>query len=271
MGTQTPPNWSETPFVTVQLMCHSGDVHLLPRAVASVLDQDLDHTQIELQLVFDGNPTEKENAIIDDALLGHDFAMANLWHDKKNGYYCVPRQRCTPMINGLYVAFMDCDNEMAPGHLSGLLAAIREAHPTQGWPHFVYSRREYVSDMKEGEPPVLGPSDLTPWEQERVSKLMLTPTNNFVDTGDMLIGKSTLFELAEMSGCIWNRQCRRFGDWDLVMRMASVGFRGRAVDQVTNIYHWTGDNLQLTRAVSEVSFIPESVFEKLKAEGKMKA
>jgi hypothetical protein len=30
-----------------------------------------------------------------------------------------------------------------------------------------------------------------------------------------------------------------------------AGWRGKAVDEVVSIYHWTGDNVQLTRAANE--------------------
>ena len=191
--------------------------------------------------------------------------------DEKNGYYCVARNRALPDLRGFYVAHMDADNEFAPNHLSGLLAAIRIPHPDQGLPHFVYSRREYIHDKGADENLPTGPSPLVPWTQENIQRLQASPQGNFVDTGDFLVGKSALYRLAEKTGYVWNSGVRRFGDWDLVARMANTGFKGMAVDQVTNLYHWTGSNLQTTRKhVSDIDFIPVKSYERLKREGLIK-
>lgn len=269
-------NNSALPLVTVQVACHSGDVHLLPRALLSVERQDLDHREVEVQIVFDGTPTSSELDTIDEAfkrLLAAGFRddLVQLWSSKdKIGYYCWPRNRGVLLARGFYLAHLDADNEHKPNHLSGLLSAIRTPHPEDGWPHFVYSRREYVVDEGfEGEPPCEGPSPLVEWAPN-FHRLSYGPKTNFVDTGDLLVGRSLFYRLAEATGKMWDPECRRFGDWELIQRMAQAGMRGRAVDQVSSVYHWTGSNLQLKRSLSDYHIIPESAYKKLKAEGLIK-
>ena len=278
---RVPPNlapdlahYSDNPLVTVQVMAHDGDAHLLPRALRSVYEQDLDPALMEIQLVFDGRPSAESERIIADATASAPCSVNEYVSEPKTGYYCVPRNRALPAAWGFYIAHMDADNMFLPGHLRGLLNAIRAARGEEGWPHFVYSRREYVDERGTADRArhklVTGPSPLVEWNDDNIEMLLSSPQGNFIDTGDLLIGVGTLYELAERTGYVWNSNARRFGDWDLVGRLAKAGFRGRAVDQVTHRYHWTGTNLQLTRRLSDIVALPEAILDRLRAEGKVR-
>lgn len=269
-----PHNLGPFPWITVMIACHDGDVALLPRAIESLCKQDLAKDQIHVLIAYDGPPSDEAVAILETlppiatetGFYGGAFELA-AWATK-TGYYTAPRNRALQFAHGLYLSTMDADNEFAPAHLSGLLAAIRWPDPKDGWPHFVYSRREYVKDEDCDRDKVpLGPSPFVEWNKDTASALVQGPMRNFVDTGDMLISIGALYHLSNMTGVVWDPNVRRFGDWDLVQRIARAGMRGRAVDQITNIYHWTGKNLQLTRHLSEVDIIPSSIYEKLKEQG----
>ena len=268
---QAETNYSDSPLVTVNLACYSGDVKYVKRAVVSLANQDLPHKEIQVLPIFDGDPTPPEEALIAEAFEDHDFhSVFLIGTGQKSGYYTLGRNQALeyPYNFGHYQTNLDADNEYAPNHLSGLLEAIRIPDPDGGWPHFVYSRREFIFDEGvEDDKLPSGQSKLIEWTPENCHKLTLSPKNNFVDTGDFLIGKGALYELAEKTGCVWNPNMRRFGDWDLVKRLAEAGLRGRAVDQVTNYYHWTGANLQTERKLSEITAIPADMYETLKAKG----
>jgi hypothetical protein len=267
-------NHSDSPLVTVSLACYAGDVHLLDRAVRSISNQDLDLKQIQVLPIFDGDPTKEEEEQIVAAFEGSEFHSSFLiGTGRKTGYYCLGRNQAIeyPYNFGFYQANLDADNEWESGHLSGLLEAIRLPDPEDGWPHFVYSRRRFVFDEEaEGKDLPEGTSPFREWTEENCQQLLLTPKHNFLDTGDFLIGKGALYELAERTGCIWNTNLRRFGDWDLACRLVRAGIRGRAIDQVTHLYHWTGKNLQTDRKLSEFTAIPEDIYDKLKREGKIR-
>jgi hypothetical protein len=188
---------------------------------------------------------------------------------EKNGYYPYARNKNLAASFGFYIAHMDADNEWKASHLSGLLAAIREPDGALGWPHFVYSRREYTRDAGAPEDLPVGKSPLVPWTAESRKRLAAGPSGNFIDTGDFLIGKSTLYELAERTGCVWNTDLRRFADWDLANRLSAAGFRGRAVDQVTHVYHWHEGNLQHQRPLhgEDTVLMPETLYERFKQWG----
>lgn len=276
MGSCTPTflgleNYSTTPLVTVQLMMCAKDFHFVHRALASLTKQTLPPTLMEVQILYDGEPSPEAMQTIEAAVKHNALPIVNFCACRETGYYCYARNEALPATWGLYIAPMDVDNEMAPDHLRGLLEAIRIPDPNEGWPHFVYSRRLYVIDEDQPKKNLpTGESPLTAWDEEHRKKLTLSAMNNFIDTGDLLIGKGTLYELAERSGCVWNSDLRRFGDWDLAARLAKHAFRGRAVDQVTNIYHWSKGNLQTTRTLSDIVHIPQEVYESLKAQGMIK-
>jgi glycosyltransferase involved in cell wall biosynthesis len=263
----TDPETHYKPLVTVQLMCCETDFQYVPRAVKSIKSQDLPLDLIELQIVHDGPPGEEASEVLEevaDSLTPFHYAVV-VWSDSASGYYTVPRNQAFPHTKGLYLTFMDADNEMKPPHLSGLLEALRGSKCD-----FAYTRRHYVFD--EGvvnKTCASGPSALVPWTRESARRLESGPANNFVDTGDIMVARSVLFELADSMGSIWNSSCRKFGDWDLVCRMSQAGFTGLAVDQVTNIYHWTGKNISTERYLSDLVALPVELYERAKAEGKI--
>ena len=260
------------PLVSIILVAYAGDSKYFSRAISSIMAQTLDPTMMELIIGFDGPLDQISENYLVDACMGAKFPIRVFWNPEKTGYYTVPRNRMTPLASGFYVYNMDVDNEIAPEHLTGLLHAIRTPHPTEGWPHFVYSRRRYLPDpdyRRKASAVIEGDSPFMEWTPENVGSLTIGPMHNFVDTGDMLIGKSVLYELAERTGYIWNSELRRFGDWDLVARLAKTGMRGRAVDQITNLYHVTGENVSLTRKLSDIVVIPQSLHDELKARGQV--
>jgi hypothetical protein len=264
-------------LVTVIITAHEGDISYLPRAVCSVIAQDMPHDQVDVALAYDGPMSEPSADIARAAAAelvaaGFPDGLKVYELQKPTGYYCAPRNMATVCTNGYYIANLDVDNEFAPTHLSGLLTAIRIPRPNgAGWPHFVYSRTLYVRDpdcTTERELPE-GEDAFVPWTPENLAPLMAGPQGNFIDTSCLLVGRSVYYALAERTGLMWNTECTRFGDWELVRRMAQIGIRGYGVDQLTNIYHWTGKNVQLNRPVSDLVALPKGVYDKMVEEGKI--
>jgi hypothetical protein len=268
-------NHADSPLVTVLVVTHSGDCHLLGRALDSLCEQDMRLSEIEILIYFDGAPSDKDQKslepVLTDPRLSSFYNCQIIYGEEKNGYYCVGRNRITPLAQGFYISNMDADNEFAPNHLSGLAQAMRVPQE-KGFPHFAYTRRKYIVDPGvEGAPtPDDLVSPLTPWVTETISHMMETPNNNFIDTGDFMVSKAALYRLADNTGCIWNSQCRRFADWDLICRFALSGFRGQPVDQITNLYHWTGVNVQMTSGKDDLVCMDSDVYAKMVEDGLIK-
>lgn len=255
------------PDITVIVAAYNGDAQYLPRACASLEAQEFQ--DFEVIIAFDGPPDEKAEAIF-ESLNQFDLDIRVIAGPEQTGYYCIPRNYAIPLARGHYIINLDADNEFDTDHLAALIEEIREVGPDGQTPDMTYTRREYVVDP-EADPDkhITGESPLTLPTPQRIMGLHKSPYNNFIDTSEFLIAKSVLYELAEKTGVIWNPECRRFGDWELMTRLFGIGIRARAVDQASLIYHWTGKNLQTTRNISDVDFIPAQLYEKLKEEGKI--
>jgi hypothetical protein len=226
---------------------------------------------MEVIVCFDGGPpSKKADEIINDSFAQANFPVSVVATPEQTGYYTIPRNMAIPIARGLYINHLDVDNEFAPEHLSMLLKGVREVDPKRGFYHFAYTRRKYVLDPEADEALPSGDSPLIQWNQKNVAALMQTPMHNFVDTGDFLIAKSVFYYLSEQTGCMWNPGVKRFGDWELMTRLAGTGARANALDVVTHIYHWTGSNLQTSRRASDVDVIPMEMYERLKREGYLK-
>jgi glycosyltransferase involved in cell wall biosynthesis len=263
------------PLVSVVVVCYEGNVHLLNRAILSLRAQDIGDENFHVIVYYDGCAwdDQAEMDMVEAACHGLNFPCTIIGGNERIGFHTVPRNMMMPHCMGQYVVNMDADNEFAPNHLSGLLAAIRTRDPESGRvPEFVYSRREYVRDSGCDNPKAwVGETPLIPWNIGRCA-LAKGPKYNFIDTGDMMISKGAMYEIPErMSGgkpgapaFIWNPVIRRYPDFDLAKRMAQCGFVGVAVDQVSNIYHWTGKNIQLTDgAKKDIVVMPLENYRKL--------
>jgi hypothetical protein len=254
---------------------HDGDAHLAMRAIDSLVGQDLDHGLFEVMIAFDGGLDVKPEveAHLQEACANRDFLIGMGGSGEKTGYYTVPRNYALPVgadgrhATAPYIVNMDADNEFESHHLRALLNAIRTPHPERGLPHFAYTRRLYVLDPGASDKMPSGPSPLIPWTRETSARLMVAPDQNFVDTGDFIAPRALYYEVGERTGYPWNPDCRRFGDWDLMVRFAKCGFFGVAIDQASHIYHWTGKNLQTTRWTEDVVALPIEIYEELRKRG----
>ena len=251
--------------VTAIINCHNAPKvpKLLDRALKSVLKQKF-NIPWEVIVVNDGKPLEE---IVDVAekyaskfeKKGIDFTFFGT--EEESGYQCRPKNVAIWHAKGEYISFLDYDNEWVPNHLHVLHEAITEGTV---WPDFTYGRRKYIID--EGCPTKLtlpgqsketeleeGESPLVEWSPESRTMLGDSALNNFVDTSDFMTSKGAFWRLHLATDMMWNERYRRFGDWELICRAAFfAGWKGKAVDEVVSLYHWTGDNIQLTRPADEV-------------------
>jgi len=236
---------------------------MLERALKSVLEQDIEGVKWEVILVNDGKADNEIEAVA--RMYDEEFGDINVPFtffclQEPSGYQCVPKNTAIHHAKGEYISFLDYDNEWTPCHLRVLYNAIIEGNV---WPDFTYGRREYIIDegcdveqtlpggkkmtLKEGE------STYVKWDVVALQRLANGPPTNFIDTSDFMTSKGAFWHLYLSTGMMWNEGYRRFADWELLARASHFGgWRGKGVDEVVNKYHWTGHNVQLTRAVEEV-------------------
>jgi len=250
--------------VTAIINCHNAPkvARLLPRALDSVLKQRFNKPW-EVIVVNDGKPLDEVVDIAEEYSakfeeMGVEFKFFGT--EEASGYQCRPKNIAIWHARGEYISFLDYDNEWTPGHLAVLHNALVEGTV---WPDFSYGRRRYTID--EGCPKkvtlpggneidlVEGKSQYVEWTEENMAVLGSSATRNFVDTSDFMTSRGAFWRLQTATGKMWDEGYRRFGDWELIARAAFfAGWRGKAVDEIVQIYHWTGDNMQLTRSPNEV-------------------
>lgn len=236
--------------------------HLLPRALASVLDQQPAFPDFEV-IVVDDASTDGTPAVIRQWAKQFDVAdiVFNAIRMAENsGAQASPKNRGIELARGDFIRFLDDDNEWTPG---SLLALVEAAEAGDVWPDGAYGRREYVIDdgaqvVSGGITLPTGPSPFTPFDPAR---LAVGCMSNYIDTSDFILSRGAFWWLQEHTGMMWNEGYRRFGDWELLCRATNLdrllglrSIRLAAVDAVVSRYHWVGGatpNLQLTRALHE--------------------
>jgi glycosyltransferase involved in cell wall biosynthesis len=255
------------PLVSIIIICWEGNAHLVRRAVTSLRRQTFE--DFEVLCAYDGCLADApaDSDLLDTAFHGVNFPARVFDLGVHTGFHTVPRNRITPLALGAYIVNMDGDNEFDPEHLKLLLTSLRTPDEFGQRPDFVYSRRRYVKDATCKKSVFEGDSPRVEWNVGKVA-LGHGAKYNFLDTGDMMIPMSVLHTLAALAGEIWNCNIRRYPDYDIAKRMAKCGMVGRMVDATTNVYHWTGGNIQLVEPEqNEIVALPESWYEKLMATG----
>jgi len=243
------------PVITAIIATHNRP-KMLARALKSCLRQDL-REPWELIVVHDGpagEETVKVVSALEPRFAKKNIGLALIATREETGYYTFPRNLATQYAKGDYIANLDDDNEWLPGHLSTLLAALEEG---EEWPDFVYSRRRYVIDPGAsktfGEQTLpTGASSFVPWDERAKERLASSALNSFIDSGDFMVGRGAMYRLAMETGMMWNVDYRRFGDYELLCRAVYFGgWRGKAVNAVTHVYHWHGKNVSTSRPMHE--------------------
>lgn len=266
--------YDERPLVSVIIRTYEGDRHLLPRACASVAAQDIDPKLVEVWIAHDGPPVDGEEFGKNPAEFGGlQCVYRTIWPSRKFGYYCASSNQAILYASGLYIAHLDADNEWTPDHLRLHLQSMRTPIGKEGFPHFTYSRIKYVKDDGVDDPKLpegCGPA--VQWTPEALKRLAASPMNNFIDSSSFMISRSRMILLANQTGTMWNQEVRRFGDWELIYRLTATGAWGKALEEPTLIYHWTGKNIQTSRRPEEPDLVPvpEEMYDELVKAGRIK-
>lgn len=148
----------DRPWLTVVVNTYDGSA-VLPRAIRSVLAQDLDG--VELVVADDGSPVSPE-ALLADTFPGVDLMFVT--HD--NAGLSAARNLGAASASGDHLLFLDDDDELAPGAIEALRALVR---PGVG----IMSGGVEVREVGSAEPPWHRyPKDLGPEMEHRVASYL---------------------------------------------------------------------------------------------------
>lgn len=243
---------TEWPTVSVILSTYKR-ANLLRRQLDSLLAQT--YADFEVIIVHDG-PAEEDTHVVRkefETKFADRRILMTTWAcgDEPSGYYCGPCNMGLGRARGDYLLFVDDDNEVTPEALTKMVAAMEEGTV---WPDGVYGRRRYVKDAGTVSKEELseGDTELVKWGPEAIQRLGSSVYNNFIDKGDLMVTRGAMWMLQYRTGGAWNESIRRFGDYECFVRgVFLAGWRLKEIDEIVNIYHWHGQNLQLTRSPNE--------------------
>ncbi len=237
------------PSVSAIISTYNRAEFFLPRALDSVLEQDFDDFEL---IVVDDHSTDDTlecvQAYHDDFLQkGVSLRFCSLPFN--SGYQCKPKNVGINASWGDYIAYLDDDNVWKPNHLSELYQAI-----VKDQVDMVYGLREYknynVSDEFAKEKGLYLGVSYAPMKRDFNPREIAK--GNFIDTSDIMHSKGSILYVLEHTNWMWDETKRRFADWNLVYRYATLQLSARCVPKVLTEYWWHKDQLQLTRPPVEI-------------------
>lgn len=212
----------------------------LDRALASVCDQAYD--DFDVWVVDDHSPdVDAVGDVMEKWTKRFEARGITMWAVRtpyNSGYQCFPKNVGIMQSCGELIGYLDDDNRWLPNHLSDLVAAFMSNDIDM-----VYGGRRYIN---ESDDPGLTTGDVLalPWKPKEIV------AQNYIDTSDMLHSRGALTMLMSATGRMWDENLMRFGDWDFVSRWAKTGLNAMPVEGIHSEYYWHGNNLQITRPVS---------------------
>jgi len=219
----TEPFTDAAPLVSICIPTYTHHELLLERAIPSALAQD--HPDIEVVVVGDTAPPETAEGIarLDDPRVRYEnLAVRGPYpEDPRRRWYVAgtgPLNRSMALARGAWIAILNDDDALRPGHVSTLLAAARETRS-----EVAYGRLEQHA-----------PDGTT-------ERLGAFPPANHMFGWQLALQHRTLrlFEY-ELAAALFDEP----GDWHRCRRMLRAGVRFHMVDEVVCDYYpsflWQG-------------------------------
>lgn len=173
---------------------------LLPRAIESVLAQD--HAPLELVVVDDGSTDHTVEVL-------EAYAERVRWTTQANAERGAARNVGARMATGDLLCFLDSDDEMLPGHVGKLVAALRE-HPESG---LAYTEAEFHDDRTGA------PFDVFPRRPLSGDALVQEALGNVIALGSSIVRRD-VFDRA--GGFVEDRTLSGCEDWELWVRCCAL-------------------------------------------------
>ena len=211
------------PEVSVIMATYNRADSFLHHAINSVLTQTFQ--QFELIVVDDASMDKTEEVVTSF----NDSRIVYVRLRRHTGSPSIPRNVGFLISQGIYIAYLDDDNEYLPNHLEVLYNALLKNHEAAG----VYGDRCYVRKCC-----------LAVWKEKPgmdwdVDQLL--GIGNYIDTSDLMLRREALFGIGG-----WDPSLSIFTDWDLVARLARNGFTLMRIPDVITKYSWHWGNFRHT-------------------------
>jgi glycosyltransferase involved in cell wall biosynthesis len=210
------PATENTPRISVVIPMHNRAARI-GSAIRSVLNQSV--KDLEIIVVDDGSTDNGGRQV-----LQFDCSRVRYVRQANSGAN-VARNKGVDLARGEFVALLDSDDQMCPGHLERALKILAEAPETVVFARIVVDRG---SDLTFLKPP------RAPRTDEPISEYLMTDIG-FVQTSTVVLATSTARRVRYLDWLRWGQ------DTDFAIRLATAGYRFRMLYEPGAIWHDVAD------------------------------
>lgn len=210
------PTTENTPRVSVVIPLHNRAAHI-GSAIRSVLSQSVQ--DLEIIVVDDGSTDDGGRQV-----LGFDGNRVRYVVQANVGAN-MARNKGIDLARGRFVALLDSDDQMCPGHLERALAILAEAPDTVVFARIVVDRGSNLTFLK---PP------RAPRPDEPMSEYLMTD-RGFVQTSTVVLATATARSVRYLDWLRWGQ------DTDFAIRLAAAGYRFTMIDEPGAIWRDVAD------------------------------
>jgi glycosyltransferase involved in cell wall biosynthesis len=211
------------PRVSVVISLHNRAARI-GSAIRSVLSQSVQ--DFEIIVVDDGSTDDGGRQV-----LGFDDNRIR-YVVQANAGANVARNKGIDLARGCFVALLDSDDRMCPGHLERALAILAEAPETIVFARIVVDRG---SDLTFLKPP------RAPRPDEAMSEYLMTD-RGFAQTSTVVLATATARLVRYLDWLRWGQ------DTDFAVRLAAAGYRFRMINEPGAIWHDVADPARVSAA-----------------------
>jgi glycosyltransferase involved in cell wall biosynthesis len=200
------PTTENAPRVSVVIPLHNRAAHI-GSAIRSVLSQSVQ--DLEIIVVDDGSTDDGGRQV-----LGFDSNRIRYVFQANAGANAA-RNKGIDLARGQFVALLDSDDQMRPGHLERALAILAEAPETVVFARIVVDRGSNLTFLK---PP------RAPSPNEPMSEYLMTD-RGFVQTSTVVLATATARVIRYLDWLRWGQ------DTDFAIRLAAAGYQFRMIEE----------------------------------------
>lgn len=203
----------DKPLVSVILSTYNRADTFLKAAIESVLEQTFKGFEL---IIIDDASTDNTPV----AVTGYnDRRITYVRRAENSGYQSIPKNEGIKLARGRYIAYLDDDNRYTPDHLEVLVNALEKNTGIE----VCYGDRQHID--------VHAPLNTKVYRAGEFDFYRLI-NRNFIDTSDLMHTREVIYRIGG-----WNPDLKRFGDWDLLVRLAKIGAKFLYVPGVITYYY----------------------------------
>jgi glycosyltransferase involved in cell wall biosynthesis len=198
----------EKGLVSIIIPCHNSQIYL-PECLQSIVEQE--YRPIEVIVVDDGSTDATWQIICECQCAQADDIAVKCLRQSNHGAQRARNQACL-MARGEYFQFLDSDDVLCRGKLTGQVLALKDNSQVD----VVYGDGQFLIDLREGSGPIKGRVISIGRSADMVESLL---------KGDWVPPFAYLSRRRAVQGCgPWDENLRVLQDFEYFLRMAQKAY-----------------------------------------------